>query len=74
MDYRDGRHTVFQIEYHFVRVTKYRYQVPTGDVLERVRELVRETCEAFEWMTISKRNPTRTRRLGDAYPDFQSAT
>ena len=48
MDYRYGSHTVFQIEYHFVWVTKYRYKVLQGEVTERVRELVRETCEAFE--------------------------
>lgn len=29
-------------------VTKYRYKVLRGEVAERVRELVRETCEAFE--------------------------
>ena len=29
-------------------VTKYCYKVLTGDVAERVRELVRQTCEAFE--------------------------
>ena len=27
MEYRYGSHTVFQIEYHFVWVTKYRYKV-----------------------------------------------
>ena len=48
MEYRYGSHTVFQIEYHFVWVTKYRYKVLTGELAERVRELVRETCEAFE--------------------------
>lgn len=48
MDYRYGSHTIFQIEYHFVGVTKYRYKVLTGEVAERVRELVREPCEAFE--------------------------
>ena len=48
MDYRYGSHTVFNIEYHFVWVTKYRYQVLIGDVALRVRELVRQTCEAFE--------------------------
>jgi len=37
MDYRYGSHTVFQIGYHFVWVTKYRYKVPTGDIAERVR-------------------------------------
>lgn len=39
---------MFKIEYHFVWVTKYRYQVLKGEVGERVRELVRQTCEAFE--------------------------
>ena len=48
MEYRYGSHTVFQIEYHFVWVTKYRYKILTGEVAERVRKLVRETCEAFE--------------------------
>jgi len=48
MEYRYGSHTVFQIEYHFVWVTKYRYKVLSKEIAERVRELVRETCEAFE--------------------------
>ena len=48
MDYRYGSHTVYQIEYHFVWVTKYRYKVLHGEVAEGVRELVRQTCEAFE--------------------------
>ena len=39
---------MFQIEYHFVWVAKYRYKVLAGEIAERVRELVRETCEAFE--------------------------
>ena len=32
MKYRTGSHTKYKIEYHFVWVTKYRYQVLTGDV------------------------------------------
>ena len=31
MKYRYGSHTVFQIKYHFVWVTKYRYKVLTGE-------------------------------------------
>ena len=53
MDYRHGSHTVFQIEYHFVWVTKYRYKVLAGEVADRARALVRETCEAFEIRIIS---------------------
>jgi len=53
MEYRYGSHTVFNIEYHFVWVTKYRYKVLVGDVALRVRELVRQTCESFEIQIIS---------------------
>jgi REP-associated tyrosine transposase len=53
MEYRYGNHTVFNIEYHFVWVTKYRYQVLQGDIAQRVRELIRQTCEAFEIRIIS---------------------
>ena len=53
MDYRYGSHTVFNIEYHFVWVTKYRYHVLKGDVALKVRELVRQTCEAFEIRILS---------------------
>ena len=48
MDYRYGSHTVFKIEYHFVWVTKYRYPVLKGEVGERVKELVRQTCQSFD--------------------------
>ena len=48
MKYRYGSHTVYDIEHHFVWVTKYRYRVLVGDVGQRVRELVRKTSEAFE--------------------------
>ena len=48
MDYRYGSPTVYNIEYHFVWVTKYRYKVLRGDVALRVRELVRPTCAIFE--------------------------
>jgi putative transposase len=47
MDYRYGSHTVYKIQYHFVFVTKYRYKVLKGDVGLKVRELIRQTCEAF---------------------------
>jgi putative transposase len=48
MKYRHGSHTKYNIEYHFVWATKYRYQILKGDVGLRVRELVRQTCEHLE--------------------------
>jgi REP element-mobilizing transposase RayT len=43
MDYRYGSHTVFQIEYHFVWVTKYRYHMTA---------IYRDTRGA-EWVKVS---------------------
>ena len=44
--YRKGPHTVYDIQYHFVWVTKYRYHILKGDVALRARELICQTCEA----------------------------
>ena len=48
MDYRYGSHTVYKIEYHFVWSTKYRYEMLSGEIGLRVRDLVRQTCQALE--------------------------
>ena len=47
-EYRRGSHTIYDIRYHLVRVTKYRYHVLTGEVARRVRELVRQKCKALD--------------------------
>ena len=43
-EYRKGAHTVYDIQYHLVWVTKYRYQVLRGEVAERAREVLRQVC------------------------------
>lgn len=48
MDYRKGSHTVYNIEYHLVWVTKYRYHILTGDIQIRARELIRQICQAHD--------------------------
>ena len=48
MDYREGSHTKYKIDYHFVWTTKYRYGLLQGDLALRVRELVRQICEQLE--------------------------
>jgi len=37
---------VYDIKYHMIWVTKYRYQVLRGPIAERVRELIRQGCQA----------------------------
>jgi putative transposase len=41
-----GSHTVYDIQYHVVWTTKYRYKILNGKVAERLRELIRQGCEA----------------------------
>ncbi len=48
MEYRYGSHTVFNIEYHFVWVTKYRYKVLNGEIAHRVKDLVGRSRSAAE--------------------------
>jgi len=43
-EYRTGAHTVYDIQYHFVWATKYRYQVLRAEVAERARDLIRQVC------------------------------
>ena len=43
---RIGSHTEYDTQYHIVWTTKYRYRVLQGRVAERLRELIRQGCEA----------------------------
>jgi putative transposase len=45
-DFKRGSHAVYDIQYHVVWTTKYRYKVLQGKVAERLRELLRQGCEA----------------------------
>ena len=47
-EFRKGSHTVYDIEYHIVWITKYRYKVLQGKIAERLRELLRQGCEAHK--------------------------
>jgi putative transposase len=44
MEYQKGSHTIYDVKYHIVWVTKYRYPILKGEVALRARELIRQTC------------------------------
>ena len=46
VEYRRSAHAVFDIKWHVVWITKYRYKVLKGRVAERTRDLIRQICEA----------------------------
>lgn len=43
-EYRKGSHTVYDIKYHLVWITKYRYKILKGDMGIRIRDIIREVC------------------------------
>ena len=47
-EYRGSAHAVFDLKYHVVWITKYRYKILRGRVAERARDLIRQSCEARE--------------------------
>ena len=47
-DYRHGSHSVYEIHLHLVWITKYRRSILTGEVGNRVRDLIREICTSYE--------------------------
>lgn len=53
MSYRKGPHTVYDLKYHVVWITKYRKPVLRGEVALRLRELVRQTCASLEVYIVS---------------------
>lgn len=48
VDYRHSAHAVFDLKYHVVWTTKYRYKILRGEVAERARDLIRQICAARE--------------------------
>lgn len=44
--YKKNSYAVYDIKYHVIWVTKYRYKVLDGPIAIRTRELIRQGCEA----------------------------
>lgn len=48
MSYRKTAHSVYDLKYHIVWITKYRKPILRGEVGKRVRELIRQTCATLD--------------------------
>ena len=46
--YRKTSHSVYDIKYHLVWITKYRKPVLFGNVATRLRDLISEICKSME--------------------------
>ena len=46
MEYQAGGHSKFDIKYHFVWVTKYRYKIFDNGIGQRLKILLIQTCQS----------------------------
>lgn len=44
VEYQTGGHSIYDIKFHIIWVTKYRYHVMNGEIAVRTRELIRQIC------------------------------
>ena len=47
-NYRKTSHSVYDIKFHIVWITKYRKPILCGDIAIRLRELIREICKSMD--------------------------
>ena len=48
MSYRKTAHSVYDLKYHIVWITKYRKPILRGEIGKRVRELIHQTCASLD--------------------------
>ena len=53
MGYRKSSHSVYDLKYHVVWITKYRKRVLRGEIGQRVRDLIRQTCAELDVQILS---------------------
>jgi len=46
--YRKTSHSIYDIKYHIVWITKYRKPILSGEIGLRVRELIRQICTSLD--------------------------
>ena len=51
-EYTHSAQAVFELKYHLTCCTKYRYKILRGRVAERVRDLIRQICQARDVVII----------------------
>ena len=74
LEYRTSAHAVFDLKYHFVWITKYRYKILRGRVAERARDLLRQICQTRDVAIIRGAvAPDHIHMLVSAPPDMAPA-
>lgn len=69
--YKSSRHTIFACDYHVIWVTKYRRQILTSAIQERLKEIIMEKQEAYNYqVTALEIMPEHVHLLVSIHPQF----
>ena len=66
--YRKSTHAVHDLKVHLVWITKYRYKVLTKEVGYRIRDILRQVCDANDIQIIQGRVSKNHVHLYISYP------
>ncbi len=47
-EYRKSSHSIYDLKYHLVWITKYRKRRLSGEIGRRLREILRDTCTSLD--------------------------
>ena len=73
-EYRHSAHATFDLKYHVIWITKYRYKILRGRIAGRARDVIRQVCHAREVMVIrGSVSPDHIHRLLSAPPHLAPA-
>jgi putative transposase len=60
VEYRKNAHSVWDVKYHVIWVTKYRYKVLRGEIAVRTRDLLRQICQGRDVVIVQGSVSLRT--------------
>ena len=73
-EYRHSARATFDLKYHVIWITKYRFKILRGRLAERARDLIRQICQARDVVIIRGAvSPDRIRMLQSAPPHLAPA-
>jgi putative transposase len=72
--YRKTSHSKYELKAHLIWVTKYRYKVLVNDIKFRIRELIRQCCDASDIHIIRGHVSSDHVHLYISYPPQLSVT
>lgn len=47
-DYQKSSHAVYELKYHFVWITKYRYKILVGEIKEGLKQILAGLCDRYD--------------------------